>query len=72
MQARDRWRIIARRARRRSELWFEAKYSVALVLFKLGDKQGAAKLILYLEATEDLAASGWHDRFAELKRRCQG
>ena len=66
----DRWRMIVQRARRRSDVWFEAKYSVALAQVKLGHKQAAAKLIRYVSATENLAAAGWKKQFDELLRRC--
>jgi len=69
-QALVRWRILASRTRPHSVHWLQAKYSVALTQFKLGDKRSAAKLIRYLQATEDLSAGGRQEQFAELLRRC--
>ncbi|MEQ8786639.1 MAG: hypothetical protein RIC55_10085 [Pirellulaceae bacterium] len=50
-KALDEWRILAERTRPRTEPWYEAKYSVALALVKLGRKQEAAELIRYLQVT---------------------
>ena len=69
-QALDQWRRVAARTRPRTDRWFRAKYSVALAQYKLQDKQGAAKLIRYLQATEDLRQSGMEDAFAELLEDC--
>ncbi len=67
----DQWRRVASRTKPRTPAWFRAKYSVALAHFKLGDPGAAAKLIRYLQATENLAASGLQDEFAELLARCR-
>jgi hypothetical protein len=67
----SRWRVVASKTRPRTPRWFRAKYSVALAHFKLGDKLAAAKLIRYLEATEDLAASGLEVEFRDLLKRSQ-
>ena len=64
------WRRVASRTRPRTPGWFRAKYSVALAQFKLNDKAGAAKLIRYLQATEDLQQSGLEREFDELLTRC--
>ena len=69
-QALDQWRRVAARSRPRSARWFRAKYSVALAQYKLGDKEGAAKLIRYLQATEDLERNGLEQAFAKLLARC--
>lgn len=69
-QALDQWRLVAARTRPRTDRWFRAKYSVALALFKLNDKEGAAKLIRYLQATEDLPKSGIEEEFNALLTRC--
>ncbi len=63
------WRRVATKTRPRTARWFRAKYSVALAHFKLGDKKAAADLIRYLQATEDLAASGLEGEFRELLER---
>ena len=69
-QALDQWRRVAARTRPRTDRWFRAKYSVALAQFKLQDKAGAAKLIRYLQATEDLQQSGIANEFDALLLRC--
>lgn len=69
-QALDQWRLVAARTRPRTDRWFRAKYSVAVAHFKLNDKAGAAKLIRYLQATEDLAPSGIEKEFDALLSRC--
>jgi hypothetical protein len=69
-QALDQWRRVAARTRPRTDRWFHAKYSVALAQFKLNDKQGAAKLIRYLQATEDLKRSGIEKEFDDLLSQC--
>jgi tetratricopeptide (TPR) repeat protein len=65
------WRRIAAKTRPRTARWFRAKYSIALTHFKLGDKMAAAKLIRYLQATEDLAVSGLDAEFRDLLKRSQ-
>jgi len=65
------WRRVAAKTRPRTARWFRAKYSVALAHFKLGDKMASAKLIRYLQATEDLAASGLEGEFRDLLERSQ-
>ena len=67
----DQWRRIAARCKPRSPAWFRAKYHVALAQFRTGDKAGTARLIKYLQLTEDLKSSGWQPQFEELLRRCQ-
>ncbi len=69
-QGLDQWRQIAARSRPRTSRWFLAKYSVALAQYKLGSKPEAAKLIRYLQATEDLDASGLKREFDELLGMC--
>lgn len=66
----DQWRRVASKSRPRSDRWFKAKYSIALSQFKAGDKPAAAKLIRYLQATEDLSESEWQPKFDELLARC--
>ena len=66
------WRLIAQRTRPRTDAWFDAKYSVALVQVKLGDRASAAQLLRYLEATGDLDAAPDADKFRELLRQAEG
>ena len=63
------WRRVATKTRPRTARWFRAKYSVAQAHFKLDDKMAAAKLIRYLQATEDLSTSGLEGEFRELLER---
>ncbi|MEX0818331.1 MAG: hypothetical protein WD070_02025 [Pirellulaceae bacterium] len=69
-RALEQWRRIAAGTRPRTTRWFRAKYSIALAQYKLGDKAGAAKLIRYLQATEDLRQSGLEQEFTDLLTRC--
>jgi TolA-binding protein len=70
-QALGQWRAIAARCVPRSKDWFRAKYSVALAQFRLGKRQDAARLIRYLQLTEDLSESGLERPFLDLLARCQ-
>ena len=67
----DQWRRVAAKSKPRSTRWFRAKYSIALSQHKLGDNQRAAKLIRYLQATENLSQSGFAQEFEQLLERCQ-
>jgi hypothetical protein len=71
-QARDQWRRIAARSKPRTSRWCKAKYNVALALFKLGDKPGAAELLRYtLEVPPGLADTGWETQFQNLLRQVE-
>jgi hypothetical protein len=71
-QSLDQWRIVASHSQPRTPRWFEAKYSVALAQFKLGNLAGAAKLLRYmLETPPGLAGTEWEQKFSELLRRCE-
>jgi hypothetical protein len=66
------WRVIAARTKPQTERWFHAKYEVAALNFRLGDKAQAAQLIKYLQATSpDLAGSSYEKKFADLLRKCE-
>lgn len=68
----DQWRRILSRAKPRSELWFKAKYSVALAQFKLGEKKEAAAVLRYtLELPPGLAGTVWQDKYEALLRECE-
>jgi hypothetical protein len=70
-KALDEWRIVAKFTRPQTEVWYEAKYSVALALFKLGRNQEAADLIRYLQATPPgLSATQLKDKFEDLLAKC--
>ncbi len=70
-QALAAWRRIAAGAAPRTERWYQAKFSVASALFRLGQPSDAAKLIRYLQLTEDLEAAGYAERFAQLLKQCE-
>lgn len=71
-QSLDQWRRILSRAKPRSELWFKAKYSVALAQFKLGEKKDASAILRYtLEVPPGLAGTAWQDRYETLLRECE-
>ncbi|MFV1966074.1 MAG: tetratricopeptide repeat protein [Pirellulaceae bacterium] len=65
------WRQIAARCRPRTTHWFDAKYQLAQVQFKLGHKAAASKLIRYLQATEDLSQSERYPDFLRLLEQCE-
>ncbi len=44
------WRQIATRLKKNTPNWYEAKYQVARLLFKTGDRASAAKLLKYMKA----------------------
>ena len=68
----DQWRRILSRSKPRSELWFKAKYSVALAQFKLGEKKDAAAVLRYtLEVPPGLAGTAWQDKYEALLRECE-
>ncbi len=68
----DRWRIIASRSRSRSEPWYRAKLAVATAQFKLGDKQGATKLLRYILLTPPgLKGTSWEEPFRKLLAQCE-
>jgi tetratricopeptide (TPR) repeat protein len=66
------WRIIASRSKPRTDRWWQAKYSVALAQFKLGDKAGAATLLRYvLHTPPGLAGTAWEEKFTALLEECE-
>jgi hypothetical protein len=68
----DQWRRVAGRSRPRTDRWYKAKYSVALALWKLGQRQQAADRIRYLQAIPPgLENTPWKDKFLELLHRCE-
>jgi predicted Zn-dependent protease len=67
------WRIIAQRARPRSELWWRAKHNVAQLHLKSGDREQAAQLIRYLQAIPPgLDDSPLKQELLDLLRRAEG
>jgi TolA-binding protein len=71
-KALDQWRLMASRAKPRSGAWYEAKYSVALAQFKLGDRAAATALLRYiLQTPPGLKVNEWEAAYAELLRKCE-
>ncbi|MGE0755807.1 MAG: hypothetical protein AB7F89_11705 [Pirellulaceae bacterium] len=68
-RALDSWRIVAAQSPPRSPAWFRAKHGTARTMLQQGDAAGAAKLIRYLQATEQLEKYGWEQPFQELLRQ---
>jgi hypothetical protein len=65
------WRIIASRSQPRTPLWYEAKYSVALAQYKLGDRASAATLLQYiLQTPPGLTEIKWEAAYRELLSKC--
>jgi hypothetical protein len=70
-KALDQWRLVAGRTPPRTAPWFEAKYSVALAQFKLGDQAGAATLLRFmLETPPGMHGSEWEAKFTDLLKKC--
>ena len=66
------WRVVAQGSRPQTERWFRAKYEVAHLNFRLGDKAQAAQLIKYLEVTPPgLDATPLKRQFLELLQQCE-
>jgi len=47
----EKWRSISQRSRPGTELWWRAKYSIALAHYRLGDAREAAKVLRYAQVT---------------------
>ncbi|MEX2176428.1 MAG: hypothetical protein WD872_18840 [Pirellulaceae bacterium] len=70
-QALAQWRLVASRARPRSERWHLAKYSVALAQWQLGEPAEAATLLRYLlETPPRISDPAWQDKFVALLKQC--
>ena len=70
-QARNKWREIANRTRPKSEQWYQAKYSLALAHYKLGDEKRAADIIRLVQAVPPgLESTQWKKKFLELLALC--
>jgi len=67
------WRELAKHSAAGSELWFRAKYSVALMHYRLGEKEKAATMIKLLKLTRpDLGGREMREKFEQLLARCRG
>lgn len=70
-RALDQWRILGSRSPPRSERWYRAKYYTALLQFEMGQKEEAAKLIDYLDATPPgLSGAPMEAEFRALREKC--
>jgi tetratricopeptide (TPR) repeat protein len=68
----DQWRLVANRSRPRTSRWFQARYSMALAHYKLGDRETAAKQLRYLlETPPGLKDTEWEQPFSDLLRKCE-
>ncbi len=66
------WRQIAAKSPPHEPRWVKAKYAVASLQLRLGNKQEAATLVRYLLQTHaELDTSGWKPRFEELLAECE-
>jgi tetratricopeptide (TPR) repeat protein len=69
-QALERYRAIERRSPRGSPRWFRAKYAVAELQLRLGNREKAAKIITLLELLyPELGGPEMKEKFRELRRR---
>lgn len=65
------WRQLAERSTPRSRRWFRAKYSVAWLHYRLGNKRQAAKIITLVQLLHpDCGGPEMKSRFDELLKRC--
>ena len=70
-QAQAQWRRILAKAKPQGQLWYEAKYAIALGYFKLGEKKEAAARIEYLQATSGLEKTPLRAQFLALLAMCR-
>ncbi len=71
-EALDCWRTVERESPAGSKPWFEAKYSLAELHFRLGDRERAAKIILLTRTLHpELGGAAWKGRFEKLLGRCE-
>jgi len=71
-KAREHWRYLGGVFKARTNEWFEARYHLTLMHYKIGkikgDLKGAFKVIRYFELTNPtLGGSDWKPRFLDLK-----
>lgn len=68
----DRWRLVERRTRSGTAEWFAAKYEVAALHERLGDKPQALRVVTLLSALyPDLGGQEMKAKFDALRKRCQ-
>jgi len=72
--ARERWRLLGGSFKARTDEWFEARYHLTLMHYKIGkekkDLDGAWRVIRYFELTNPgLGGPEWKGRFLALKKK---
>jgi tetratricopeptide (TPR) repeat protein len=68
----DQWRLVESKTRPATADWFSAKYEVAALHERLGDKQQALRVVTLLAALyPDLGGAEMKSKFDALRRRCQ-
>jgi hypothetical protein len=79
-QALSQWQSVARRLRPGTDEWFQARYSIALALYKRNrpasderesDRQIAAQRLRYLQATSSVDQTKWGEKVTELLAKCE-
>jgi tetratricopeptide (TPR) repeat protein len=66
------WREVAKRSTVASTRWFDAKYAIAHLHYRLGDPEKTAAIIRQLEILHpEMGGSAMKDRFVELRKRCE-
>ena len=66
------WRELERRSPQGTDRWFRAKYTIARLHLRLGDKQQAEKIIRLLEILQpDLGGPKMKGQFLDLLRECR-
>ena len=63
------WRRLAKKVKKESDAWYEAKYNVVQLMIASGQKAEAIQLVKYLEATtSNWKESTWKRKFSQLIR----
>ncbi len=69
----SKWRELEKRLPSGSDRWFRAKYSVALLHYRLGNRKQAAKIVTLLKVLHpELGGPAMKRQFVELLRCCEG
>jgi len=68
----SKWRSVAKKSQPGSDRWFRAKYEVASLQLRLGNREQAARIITLLEVLHpQLGGAKMKGEFLELLRRCR-
>lgn len=66
------WRLVDSKCRAGTDDWFAAKYEIASLHERLGDKQQALRVVTLLSALyPDLGGAELKAKFEALRKRCQ-